>query len=50
MALFLSGACGAALLALGFNLVLPLDATVSGLCNLVGAASAVLFVGLMDGR
>ena len=50
MALFLSGVCGAAFLALGIDLELPLGATLSGLCDLIGLASAVLLVGLMDGR
>ena len=50
MALFLSGVCGAAFLTLGIDPVLPLGATLSGLCDLIGLASAVFFVGLMDGR
>ena len=45
---FLSGLCGAALLALGSQLILTLDAALSGFCILIGAASAV--AGLPEGR
>lgn len=50
MALFVSGICGAALLALGSQLVFPLDTTISGVCSLIGIVSTVAFVGLLDGR
>ena len=47
--LVLSGACSAALLALGFNIAGPLGAGPDTLCDLAGVASGVLFVGLADG-
>ena len=49
MALFLSGVCGATLLAAGSQVMFPLDTTLSGFCNLIGIASTVAFVGLLDG-
>jgi energy-converting hydrogenase Eha subunit H len=50
MALFVSGICGAGLLALGSHIIFPLDTTLSGVCNLIGIVSTVAFVGLLDGR
>ncbi len=50
MALFVSGICGAGLIALGSQLIFPIDTTLSGLCNLIGIIATVAFVGLLDGR
>lgn len=50
MALFVSGICGAGLLALGSQIVFPLDTTISGMCNLIGIVSTIAFVGLLDGK
>jgi len=47
--LVLSGACAAALLALGFNIAGSLGGGLDTLCDLAGVASGVLFVGLADG-
>jgi hypothetical protein len=45
----LSGVCGAAMLALGLDILFPLGAAVSAVCDLTGVALVVLFVGLTDG-
>jgi hypothetical protein len=37
------------LLTLGFDVVRPLGGSLGTLCDLVGVASGVLFVGLADG-
>jgi hypothetical protein len=50
MALFVSGICGPGLLALGSQLIFPLDTTLSGVFSLIGIVSTVAFVGLLDGR
>ena len=47
--LIITGLAGAAMLALGSNLVLPLGSAVGGLCDLLGIASAMMFFGLADG-
>lgn len=48
--LVVSGMIGAAMLALGSDLVVPMSATVSGLCDLGGIASAIAFIGLAEGE
>ena len=48
-ALILSGMGAAAMLALGFNMVLPLGGLADTLCDLAGVASAVVFLGLAEG-
>jgi hypothetical protein len=48
-AVIISGLSGAALLALGFNMILPLSGTLDTACALAGAASAVVFFALVDG-
>ena len=48
-ALILSGMGAAAMLALGFNMVLPLSGLADTLCDLAGVASAVVFLGLAEG-
>jgi hypothetical protein len=45
----LSGVASAAMLALGFNLLLPLGSGPETVCVLTGVASAMVFFGLMDG-
>lgn len=49
MAVTLSGTCAAVMLALGFNMILPLGGVADTLCNLAGVASAIVFVGLAEG-
>jgi len=48
-AVILSGIGAAAMLALGFNIILPLDRVADTLCDLAGVASAIVFVGLAEG-
>jgi hypothetical protein len=48
-AAFLSGLGGATFLALGFDTMLPLGATLDIVCDLAGIAAAVIFFGLVDG-
>ena len=45
----ISGAVSLAMLALGFNLLLPLGSGLEAVCLLTGAASAVVFFGLAEG-
>lgn len=45
-----TGLIGAAMLALGSDLILPVSALVGGLCDLVGVASAMVCFGLADGE
>jgi hypothetical protein len=47
--LIVTGLGAAVLLALGFNLIVPLSNGIGGLCDLAGIASAVVFLGLTDG-
>jgi hypothetical protein len=49
-AMILSGLGGAALIALGSDMVFPLGSAVGGVCELAGIASAMVFFGLMDGK
>jgi hypothetical protein len=44
----LSGLVGVTMLALGFNLLLPLGSGLETGCVLIGVASAMVFFGLMD--
>jgi hypothetical protein len=48
--LIVSGLGGALLLALGFDLIVPLSSAISSLCELAGIVSAVVFCGSLDGR
>ena len=45
----LSGVVWVAMLALGFNLLLPLGSGLDTVCVLTGVASAMVFFGLVDG-
>ena len=45
----LSGLVSVAMLALGFNLLLPLGSGLEPVCVLTGVASAMVFFGLVDG-
>ena len=44
-----SGVVCVAMLALGFNLLLPLGSSFEAVCILIGVASAMVFFGLADG-
>jgi hypothetical protein len=44
----LSGVVCVAMLALGFNLLLPLGSGLETVCVLIGVASAMAFFGLVD--
>ena len=44
----LSGVVCVAMLALGFNLLLPLGSGFETVCILIGVASAMVFFGLVD--
>jgi hypothetical protein len=50
LALIVSGLGCAAMLALGSGLVLPLGTVAGGLCDLIGVASGMVFMGLADGE
>ena len=45
----MSGITCAAMLALGFNLLVPLGSGLEAVCLLTGVASAMVFLGLVDG-
>ncbi len=45
-----SGLVGAAMLALGLGLIVPLGGGIGDLCEPTGIASAMVFIGLMDGQ
>jgi hypothetical protein len=45
----MSGVTCAAMLALGLNLLVPLGSGLETLCLLIGVASAMVFLGLVDG-
>jgi hypothetical protein len=45
----LSGLVSAAMLALGFKLLLPVGSGLEPVCVLTGVASAMIFFGLVDG-
>jgi hypothetical protein len=46
---FLSGVVSVTMLALGFNLLLPLGSGLETVCVLTGVASATVFFGLVEG-
>jgi hypothetical protein len=48
--LIVTGLGGAALLALGCDLIVPLSSGIGGLFALGGIASVMVFLGLMDGE
>ena len=48
LSLIVSGLCCAAMLALGFGLVLPVGTLVGGLCDMLGVASGIVFLGLAE--
>jgi hypothetical protein len=48
-AVILSGIGAAAMLALGFNMILPLGGAADTLCDLADVASAIVFLGLAEG-
>jgi hypothetical protein len=48
-AVILSGLGAAAMLALGFNVILPLGAAADSVCDLAGVVSAIVFLGLAEG-
>ena len=48
-AVILSGIVAAGMLALGFNVILPLGGGADTLCDLVGVASAIVSLGLAEG-
>ena len=45
----LSGVICVTMLAMGFNLLLPLGSSLETVCVLIAVASAIVFFGLMDG-
>lgn len=48
--LIVTGLGGAAMLALGCDLIVPLGEGIGGLCVLIGITSTTMFCGLMDGQ
>jgi hypothetical protein len=48
--LIVTGLSGAAMLALGCNVIVPLSSGIAGLCDLIAVASILAFCGLTDGR
>jgi hypothetical protein len=46
----LTGIGGAALLAVGCNMIVPIGSEVGGAFDLAGVASVMVFLGLMDGE
>jgi hypothetical protein len=45
-----SGLLCAAMLAFGFDVIIPVSSVVSELCNLAAVASGIVFLGLLDGE
>jgi hypothetical protein len=45
-----TGISGAAMLAFGCNMVIPIGTGLGGVCDLAGVASVMVFLGLMDGE
>lgn len=45
-----SGLLCAAMLAFGFDAIIPVSAAISELCSLAAVASGIVFVGLLDGE
>ena len=48
--LIVTGLSGAAMLALGCNVLVPLSSESADLCDLIAVASMLVFCGLTDGR
>jgi hypothetical protein len=46
----MAGIGGAAMLAFGCNMIVPIGAEIGGVCDLAGIASMMVFLGLMDGE
>lgn len=46
----LTGIGGAALLAVGCDMIIPIGSSVGGAFDLAGVASVMVFLGLMDGE
>jgi hypothetical protein len=44
-----SGLTGAAMLAFGSNMVIPVGSMIGSMCDLAGIASVMVCLGLMDG-
>ncbi len=44
-----SGGIAAALLAVGFNVIQPVDPGLAALCDLAGIAASLVFIALADG-
>jgi hypothetical protein len=49
LAAFVSGLGGAAMLAFGSEMVIPVGSLIGSLCDLAGIASVMVCFGLMDG-
>jgi hypothetical protein len=49
LAAFVSGLGGAAMLAFGSNMVIPVGGVIGSICDLAGIASVMVCLGLMDG-
>ena len=49
VAAFVSGLGGAAMIAFGSDLVIPVGSLISSMCDLAGIASVMVCLGLMDG-
>jgi hypothetical protein len=45
-----TGLLCAAMLAVGFGVLIPVSSAVSDLCNLLAVGSGIFFVGLLDGE
>jgi hypothetical protein len=45
-----TGIGGAAMLAFGCNMIVPIGAGIGGICDLAGVASVMVFLGLIDGE
>ena len=45
-----TGLLCAAMLAIGFGVLIPVSSAVSDLCNLLAVGSGICFVGLLDGE
>jgi hypothetical protein len=46
----ISGLAGAAMLAFGSNMVIPIGSGIGSVFDLAGVASVMVFLGLMDGE
>ena len=45
-----TGLLCAAMLAMGFGVLIPVSSAVSDVCNLLAVGSGIFFVGLLDGE